>query len=319
MSPARVFSPDKPERINISHTSPDVPVQQVLDKLDREILVVDALGDDGVQGVIDALARRQPAPPPFSLDLIAHARRGVLRLGNWSIDANATTTALHAACEAVLAELPLAAIRLLGCNTAISREGQAAMRNLHQLFTVPIVGTKVPISARDFGSTGFLADAILTDQDHLPPPSGPTLQSAGGWLGRFERLVGETLAAVLPRLRREPRADVFRDWDRAPPSLRWPVRQLTSAQLNELFRHVSPELVHAPGLLALPDLELVVPVDEDAGAPRYHRITVLLDGYWLRLYPRGLPDGVVVSTDADQPLFEIFNQGRELLRTQDEQ
>jgi hypothetical protein len=303
-----------PERISVSHTSPDTPVQQVLDKIDCELLVVGALGDDGVQGVLTALAGRCPAPSPFCLDLIAHARRGVLHLGDWSVDGSATTTALHSACTGDLRRLALVGIRLLGCNTAVTRDGQAAIRSLHEIFAVPVLGTKVPISARDFDGAGFRAEAILTDQDNLPPTSGPTLQSAGEWLGRFERLQGQTLQSILPRLRRESLSDVIRDWARTRVQLRWPIRQLTRAQLDAVFGHVLPELVRAPGLLALPDLELVVPVTNDFGSPRYHRVTVLLDGYWLRVYPRDQPEGVVVRTDAGDGLLQALCQGRELLR-----
>ena len=224
-----------PERVNVSHTSPDTTIQQVLDTVDHEHLVVDALGEDGVQGVIGELARRRPSPGPFSLDLIAHARRGVLHLGDWSVDGNGTSAALHRVCAGELTQLALAEIRLLGCNTAITREGQTAIRSLHRLFGVPVLGTKVPISARDFDGAGFRAGAILTDQDHLPPPSGPTLQSAGKWFGRFERLPGQTLPGILPRLRRESLSDVLRDWTRTRPQLRWPIRQLTRAQLDAVL------------------------------------------------------------------------------------
>lgn len=303
-----------PERVNISHTSPDATVQQVLDQVNHEHLVVDALGEHGVQGVIGRLARRSPAPAPFSLDLIAHARRGVLHLGDWSVDGNGTTAALHGACRDELAGLALAEIRLLGCNTAITSEGQIAIRSLHRLFGVPVLGSKVPISARDFDGAGFRAEAVLTDQDNLPAPSGPTLQRAGEWFVRFEQLPGQTLQSILPRLRREELSDVLRDWTRTRAQLRWPIRQLTHAQLDAVLVHAMPELRRAPGLLALPELELVVPLDGGFGAPRYHRVTVLLEGHWLRLYPREHPDGIVLRTDANHALLQALRQGSELLR-----
>lgn len=313
MSPAHAI----PERINISHKAPDAQIQQVLDKIEREFLVSDALGADGVEGVIDRLCSAPRTRVRLTLDLIAHSRRGVLHLGGWSVDGSTTTVALRNACVDTLADLDLAAIRLLGCNTALSVEGQAAMRRLHELFAVPVLGTKVPISARDFDAEGFRADAILTDQDNVPPPAGPTLQSVGRWFGRFARVVGETLQGMLPRLRAESRAEVVRDRACIAPRVRWAIREVTREQLEAILDHAEPDVVDAPGLLALPDCELVAPVSAGAGRRRYHRVTVLLDGYWLRVYPIGRPEGVVVCTDGDPILSRVGALGRALVEAGD--
>lgn len=301
-----------PERVSVSHTSPDTTVQQVLDRIDHEVLVVDALGADGVQGVISSLARR-PTRAPFSLDLIGHARRGILQLGDWPVDGNAIGRALRQACAGELAELALIKIRLLGCNTALTFDGQAAMRRLHAVFGVSVEGTKVPISALQFDGGGFLADAVLTDQDHLPPPVRPTLQAAEQWLGQFEPLPGQTIQNLVDRLRRESLSDAARDWTRTRPQLRWPIRQLTRAQLDGVLAHALPRPVFAPGLLALPELELVCPIADGFGAPRYHRVTVLMDGYWLRVYPRDHAEGVVLATEATPELTQALRQGSELI------
>ena len=300
------------ERVSVSHTAPDATVQRVLDRIDHEVLVGDALGADGVQGVIASQARRTTRAP-FSLDLIGHARRGVLQLGNWPVDGNAIWRALREACVRELAELPLVKIRLLGCNTALTVDGQAAMRRLHGVFRVPVEGSKVPLSARQFDGGGFLADAVLTDQDHLPPPAQPTLQAAEQWLADFEPLPGQTIRTLADRLRRESLSDTIRDWTRTLPQLRWPIRQVTRAQLDGVLAHAMSRPVLAPGLLALPELELVSPIADGFGAPRYHRVTVLMDGYWLRLYPRDHPEGVVLATEATPELTRALRQGGELI------
>lgn len=303
-----------PFRMCVSHTSPDTTVQQVLDKIDSEVLVADALGSDGVQGVIEGLFRRKPWHASFSLDLIGHARRGVVQLGEWSVDGSGKSALLQQACADQLAKLKLREIRLLGCNTAITPGGQEAIRDLHRIFGVPVKGTRVPIAAGDFGPYGFLADAVLSDQDHLPPLAPPTFQAAGAWLGRFREVTGYTAASILSRLRRESLSDVIRDWSRTRPQLRWPIRQLGRADLDAVLAHAAPELAHAPGLLALPELELVTPIEDDFGAPRYHRLSVLLDGHWIRVYPRDLPDGMILRTHGAETLAEAQRRGTELLR-----
>lgn len=307
-------APEQTERVSVSHTAPDRVVQRVLDQIDHERLVSSALGNDGVEGVIDQLAHRGRSAAGFTLDLIGHARRGILHLGDWSIDGNGVSAALQRACAHALSGLELTGIRLLGCNTAITRDGQAAMRRLHDVFKVPVIGTKMPISARDFVGTGFRSEAILTDHAHLPPPAGPTMTLAAQWFVQCKRVEGEKPATVIRRLRRESFADAILDWTRTRPQLRWPVRQISHAQLDDILEGAQADVGEAPGLLALPDLELVVPISDGFGAPRYHRITALLDGYWLRVYPRDRPDGVVLRPGSDDVVATALRLGTEILR-----
>jgi hypothetical protein len=303
-----------PFRMSVSHTSPDTTIHQVLDRIDSEVLVVDALGSDGVQGAIDAFSRRQPKHASFSLDLIAHARRGILQLGDWSVDGTGKSALLQHVCAAQLAQLNLCEIRLLGCNTAITTGGQEAMCGLSQIFGVPVKGTRMPISAADFGPYGFLVESVLSDQDHLPPIALPTFQTTGAWLSRFETVVGQTTDSIMKRLRRESLSDVIRDWSRTRPQLRWPVRQLDRRELEAVLVYAEPGLVNVPGLLALPDLEIAMPIEDDFGATRYHRLSLLLDGHWIRVYPRDLPDGMVLRTHGEEALAEALRRGTELLR-----
>lgn len=302
-------------RLSISHTSPDTTVQQVLDKVDNECLVVDALGGDGVQGVIDCWSRRARSWDSFSLDLIAHSRRGVLHVGDWSVDGNGKSRLLQQVCAEQLKALNLREIRLLGCNTAVTRGGQDAILALAEVFGVPVKGTRVPISADDFGADGFLANALLSDHRRLPRLAPLTIQAAGEWLARFQAVAGLTVESIMSKLRRESLSDAIRDWSRTRPQLRWPIRQLSRGELDELLSHVEPELAHAPGLLALPDLELLVPIEGDFGVPRYHRFTVLLDGLWIRIYPRDQPDGIVLRTHGSEQLQAALGSGIELLRS----
>ena len=297
-------------RLNISQASPDATLQQVQDRIDGEWLVTHALGPDGVEGVLDAHARCATLAARargVSLDLIAHARRGVLQLGSWTVDGQGASGELHRTCAGILAELELRAIRLLGCNTALTTKGQDAMRRLHALFGVPVFGTKVPISARDFDATGFLADAVLTNQDHLPPIAPPNIQSSSVWRHRFG-VVPPSGDPDGDALRLETMAEVLRDWTQTLPALRWPIRELDREAFDAVIAAAEPVPAWAPGLLALPELEIVAPSGAE-GARRFHRLTVLLDGFWLRIYPRGRADGVLLHADGDERLFDALAQG----------
>jgi hypothetical protein len=297
-------------RLSIGPSSPDTAVQQVLDVIDNEVLVADALGRDGVQGVLEGWSRRaNRAWSAYSLDLVAHARRGVVQLGDWSVDGG-DKAALLRQCMQNLPGVTLSEIRLLGCNTAVTEGGQAAMRALADVFGVPVKGTLVPISSADFSPAGFSATAVLAVHNRLPQLRRPTLADAGAWLGRFERLSASSSEL---KLRRESLSDAIRDWTHTRPQLRWPIRQLAQSELAEVLAHAEPGVFAAPGLLALPDVELVVPVESDLGMLRFHRITVLLDGLFLRVYPRDLPEGVVMTAH-EGLVADVMRRGLELLR-----
>src|SRR5689334_17970244 len=112
-------------RVNVSPSRPDKVVQEVIDRLDRRSPVDGALGDDGVQGVVEQMFHSETRPRTFGLDLIAHARRGVLQIGDWAVDGGEPTQALRATCDLALRHMPLREIRLLGCNTAVKQGGRA--------------------------------------------------------------------------------------------------------------------------------------------------------------------------------------------------
>lgn len=321
-------APTLPFALNISHTSPDTTLQRVLDNIDDEDLVTGALGPDGVQGVIERWAQRSRSWQSCSLDLIGHSRRGVLQIGDWSVDDNGASRRLMQACSKHFKSLGLSEIRLLGCNTVSTDDGKAAVTALSEIFRVPVKGTNAPISARDFSGQGFRPLRLLDDHLHQPVMTAEVAAklaaemaaklaalpaAANEWLTHFNTDGGGTIADLRGKLRRESLSDATHDWSRTRPRLRWPIRQISHGDLDALLEHAVPRLAHVPGLLALPEIELVVSIEDELGAPRYHRVTLLLDGSWIRMYPRGQADGVVLCT-RESVLDTAARMGSELLR-----
>jgi hypothetical protein len=279
-------------RVNVSPNHPDKIVQEVVDRLDRRSPVDGALGDSGVQGVVEQMFRDPARPRSFGLDLIAHARRGVLQIGDWTVDGGEPTLALRAACDLALHDMPMREIRLLGCNTAVKPAGRTAMRQLAELFGARVWGTKAPISANDFDHSEFRSTGLLADQREILRFAVPRALGTARWFTGFAQARSRTLRDLASELREESEAEVFEDWNRAALAARWPIRVHTRAQLETLFDHIQPGMASVPGILALPELEIVVRM-ADRVAPRFHRLTVLLDHELVRVYPRGMPSGCV--------------------------
>ena len=103
------------------------------------------------------------------LDLIAHAADGQLQLGDWAITATEQMAAVIA--QAIPAGL-LASIRLLGCYTAATQRGVAAMRHLKEVFEVPVFGTSTIIGADSFGPVGLFSTVQLLEVAQTTPAPG---------------------------------------------------------------------------------------------------------------------------------------------------
>lgn len=82
----------------------------------------------------------------------------------------------------ILPSLGIDELRLLGCETAMSSEGQAAIRALTDILGIRVVGTTKPVYAAYFCATGLQAryEAMLCDADNLPDlPTDPTWRAQG--------------------------------------------------------------------------------------------------------------------------------------------
>lgn len=296
-------------RLNVSQKDPDKVVQEVLDRLARPALVDGPLGAAGVEGVVEGTYREPQRPAEFGLDVIAHSRKGVLYLGEWAVDGNESTEALRTSCAAMLEHMPLREIRLLGCNTAIKAGGRRAMRSLAAIFGARVWGTKVPISANDFDRDGFCSNGLLADHRDIARFATPSIRSTARWFsGLGMRAV--RLRELVDQLRDEPEAEVLRDWQRAPAALRWEIRRCSRAELAALFDHAEPGMARVPGILALPELEILASTGRSEGEARCHRLTVLLDHELVRVYPRSVPGGCVFRVRPSPAWHAAVQAGR---------
>jgi hypothetical protein len=98
--------------------------------------------------------------PAISLDLMGHSTAGhhLLRLGSTPIDMLNPTVARFfrtLADSGLLARLNVAAVRLIGCETAVSDSGRRTMRMLSRTLGVPVYGTLVPLLESHCDAGGF--------------------------------------------------------------------------------------------------------------------------------------------------------------------
>ena len=97
---------------------------------------------------------------PFILDLSGHSTRDhhLLRLGDTPIDMLDRRVAhwfRSLASEQVLQRLEVVAVRLLGCETAVSPAGQRTLRLLSDTLRIPVFGATKPLMKSHYDELGF--------------------------------------------------------------------------------------------------------------------------------------------------------------------
>ncbi len=97
---------------------------------------------------------------PVTLDLIGHSTRHhhLLRLGHTPIDMLDRDVARFfraLAHDGVLARPDVVAVRLLGCETAVTDGGRRTMRMLARVVGLPVYGTLVPLTKSHSVAGGF--------------------------------------------------------------------------------------------------------------------------------------------------------------------
>lgn len=97
---------------------------------------------------------------PLTLDLIGHSTRDhhLLRLGDDRVDMLDPSVArfFRAIADAqILPRLGVTALRLLGCETAVSWGGQRTLRLLARTLRLPVFGTMRPLLKSHYDERGF--------------------------------------------------------------------------------------------------------------------------------------------------------------------
>ena len=257
----------------------DAELERIARTLDHHVLV-ESRGDlEELLGQLMAQAEESGSPVvPKTLDLIGHARpvTSLLQLGDWVLDGDSpvvTAFFRELAEQDVLRRCGIHAVRLLGCHTAATTIGRRTLATLSNILGVEVYGTTSMVFASHYTPTGFGADwrFLLAASSDLRRPVRADDVPAGEPDPRPLDIDGLPAVALMADPARLPRFLVERGM--AQRLLRL-VRRTEGAQM--------------PGLLTAPHSELALP----AGAPgMFHLLQVMLEGTFVRTYPRG----------ADQP------------------
>jgi hypothetical protein len=119
---------------------------------------VASLGE--LRRTLEALTQGSPASCPVTLDLIGHSTSGhnLLRLGGTPInmlDPAVNRFFRNLADSGVLARLDVVAVRLLGCDTAVTESGQLTIRMLSRTLGLPVYGTLAALGRSHTTAEGF--------------------------------------------------------------------------------------------------------------------------------------------------------------------
>ncbi len=262
--------------LNVSASPADGEVARVLDIVTNES-PVDRL--ETLQRLLEELAACPEASQLESrtLDLIGHSdERRLLHLGRSVLDLRQAAVRQvfeQIATDGLLSALRITELRLLGCETALSSEGQTAIRTLTELLGIRVLGTSMLVYAAYFGDKGFkpryagmlvdagklppaLGERAAWPQDPLPPPAPPfDLERIQSWS------IDELPRVAWPRIRRAVSGPGAED----------------VAPLADLIEQGDGRVM--PHLLAQPRCELLMV----SGGDRVRRIEVLLDFELIRI------------------------------------
>lgn len=153
----------------IHHTEPDGQLEAILGVLRDCIEVPLAAADRLVPWLKQRATRAWTPATSETIDILGHAYDGPVHFSpNRALTAdyiNATFAGIDAAAVGV------SGIRLLGCNSADTAGGQAAIRAMNQTFNTPVWGTLQKIDVQNFTPAGFIDSVagVLVRHDSLPP------------------------------------------------------------------------------------------------------------------------------------------------------
>jgi hypothetical protein len=131
------------------------------------------------------LERRLDGPtPPITLDVIGHSTRDhhLLRLGDTVIDMlNPVVARFFRSIvdDHLLSRLEVVAVRLLGCETAVSPGGKQTLRLLARTLRIPVFGAIKPLMKSHYDKLGFdpAFAKVLVEASELVRGIRPTISA----------------------------------------------------------------------------------------------------------------------------------------------
>jgi hypothetical protein len=262
--------------LNVSGHPADGEVARMLDIVANE-QPVDRL--ETLQRLLEELAAcpEVSALESRTLDLIGHSdERRLLHLGRSVLDLRqaAVRQVFEQIAEAgLLGALRITELRLLGCETALSGDGQAVIRQLTDILGIRVLGTARLLYAAYFGDKGLKPryTSMLLDAANLPPATA----ERAGW--PQDPLPPRAPPFALERIRSSSIDEL--------PRVDWPRIRRTDAgagaggvaPLADLVEQGDGRVM--PHLLAQPRCEVLVV----SGGDRVRRIEVLLDHELIRI------------------------------------
>jgi hypothetical protein len=278
--------------LNITADPPDSEVARMVDII-AHAEPVERL--DGVVRVMEELASCPSVADKArsrTLDLIGHSDEArLLHLGNSVVDARQEGVRRlfeQMAGDGLLRHLNITELRLLGCETATSREAQLVIRTLTEILGIRVLGTTKLLYAAYFGEEGLKRryERMLCDAANLPDlapqartawPQDPVPSPAPPFeLANVRSVSIDELPMV--------------DW----PRVRWVARSdadlAAGADVRSLLDLIEPDSGRLmPRLLAQPRCEVLVM----SGGDRVRRIEILLDFELVRIQPIDAFDSAV--------------------------
>lgn len=288
-----------PHTVNISHDKPDSTLKEVQDKLTNDVLAEAATGLDKKSVAFEVTRRSHGATNGLVVYLIAHSFKGVLQFGDWTLSDAAVAETLASECRPIASSIK--AIVLLGCST-VAHDGWGAMGTLWKAFRdhadhrINVVGTTMPIGEADFTTEGFAKSTLLrgySEGSRLPDAvaANAVEQSYRLWFAAAPRHPTlPTVRVLQDNLVAASRSEALFDQQRCRLPGQWRIIDVSPSHFLELVRQCHPDVKSVPGLLAIPDYEVFSKLPDGT----VWRLTVLLDGWFIRTYaaPRG--EGVLL-------------------------
>jgi hypothetical protein len=260
-------------------------------KVISQPVLVDGRAD--VECVLNELARVGDSSIPKTLDLIGHASpdRSLLVLGDWLIDGTRSKVSSFFRglddCE-VLQRIGITAIRLLGCETGVSEAGRHTLLALSEILKVETYGTTQTVGPSSYDENGFLDSHTSTLVSATEIRQRPLLAFVKRGGEPYPRTLDIECLPASPLGLRPAYPRCMADYASARAILAL-IRRTNGAQM--------------PDSMLTPMLEIALPSTKPNW---YHRLQLIMDGEFVRVFPDGEDrPGVVFSVTDARTLLEL--------------